>query len=169
MPASEISQQISLAGTEASGTGNMKLMLNGAITIGTLDGANVEILNEVGPENILIFGMNAEEAKSLRANGYHPRAWYEGNDELRQAMDFLKTGLAGESGSSLHDTLLSADEYMALADFAAYRQARQRSEELYKDKYLWQKMSLVNIAKSGYFCADRAVSEYARRIWMLEK
>jgi starch phosphorylase len=169
MPASEISQQISLAGTEASGTGNMKLMLNGAITIGTLDGATVEILNEVGPGNILIFGMDAEEAKALKAGGYHPRAWYEGNDELRQAVDFLKTGLAGESGSSLHDILLTADEYMALADFASYRRARQRSEELYKDKYRWQKMSLINIAKSGYFCADRAVSEYARRIWMLDK
>jgi starch phosphorylase len=169
MPASEISQQISLAGTEASGTGNMKLMLNGAITIGTLDGANVEILREVGPENILIFGMTADEAKTAKANGYHPRAFYEGNDELRQAVDFLKTGFPGESGPSLHDILLTRDEYMALADFAAYREARKRSEELYKDKYLWQKMSLVNIAKSGYFCADRAVSDYARRIWRLEK
>jgi starch phosphorylase len=169
MPASEISQQISLAGTEASGTGNMKLMLNGAITIGTLDGANIEMLGEVGGENILIFGMDAEEAKRLKATGYHPRAVYEQNDELRQAVDFLTTGLAGESAMSLHEKLLNMDEYMALADFASYRRARQRSEELYKDKYLWQKMSLVNIAKSGYFCADRAVSEYARRIWKLDK
>ncbi len=169
MPASEISQQISLAGTEASGTGNMKLMLNGAVTIGTLDGANVEILGEVGHENILIFGMNAGEVYSLRRSGYHPRAWYDRNYELKSTVDFLKHGLEGDTSSDLHDMLLTTDYYMALADFDSYRQARRRSDELYRDKYLWQKMSLANIAKSGIFCADRAVREYAEKIWGLDK
>ncbi len=169
MPASEISQQISLAGTEASGTGNMKLMLNGAITIGTLDGANVEILGEVGHENILIFGMNAGEVYSLRRSGYHPQAWYERNYELKNTVDFLKNGLEGDTSTDLHDMLLKTDYYMAMADFDSYRQARRRSDELYRDTYRWQRMSLANIAKSGIFCADRAVREYAEQIWGLDK
>ena len=169
MPASDISEQISLAGTEASGTGNMKLMLNGAVTIGTLDGANVEIHEEVGDDNILIFGMKEREVDELRARGYMPRRYYERDPVLKNAVDSLLIGFDGETFPTLSDMLVKTDYYMALADFADYRRIRNKSAELYRDKYLWSRMSLVNIAKSGIFCADRSVREYADNIWGLER
>ena len=169
MPASEISEQISLAGTEASGTGNMKLMLNGAITLGTLDGANVEIYEAVGDENILLFGMKAHEVQQLRENGYYPGRIYEKDPVIRQAVDALLSGIGGETFPNLHDMLIKSDYYMTLADFGAYKEAREKSAVLYKDTRRWQAMALRNIAQSGAFCADRAVCEYARNIWGLQR
>jgi len=168
MPASEISQQISLAGTEASGTGNMKLMLSGAVTLGTLDGANVEIREQVGDENILIFGMNAEEVGRKRQNGYFPGKYYERDPAIRETVDFLMTGL-DNAFPEIHDMLIKSDYYMTLADFDSYRKTREKSMYLYNDTYTWQRMSLHNIAASGIFCADRAVNDYAGRIWDLQK
>ena len=169
MPASDISQQISLAGTEASGTGNMKLMLNGAVTLGTLDGANVEIREAVGDDNILIFGMNAREVERCRAGGYDPAAVYRANPAIRQAVDGLLHEYSGQNFSDLHTLYKSKDPYLCLADFDAYQETRRRSAQLYNDQYTWLDMSLRNIAESGIFSADRAVKEYAENIWRLNK
>jgi len=169
MPASDISEQISLAGTEASGTGNMKLMLSGAITLGTLDGANVEIEEAVGPENILIFGMSASEAERTRSQGYSPIEIYEGNPLVRQVVDALVGDFDNEGFPDLQNSLKYSDTYMTLADFDSYRQARTLSQTLYNDTYRWQRMALSNIAHSGVFCADRAVGEYAKNIWGLRR
>ena len=166
MPASEVSEQISLAGTEASGTGNMKFMLNGAITLGTLDGANVEIHDAVGDDNIILFGMTTPEVNSLRASGYNPRNQYEHNDIIRKAMDALGQGFNGKTFQNLHQALLNVDQYMALADFASYSHAQQKAEQLYKDQTKWNSMSLVNTAKAGIFAADRAIRDYANTIWL---
>ena len=166
MPAAEISEQISLAGTEASGTGNMKFMLNGAITLGTMDGANVEIFEAVGRENIIIFGMNTGEAAALKHEGYVPRNYYLNNAELRKTIDFIDhRGVCGTDFSEISGTIVHHDPYMVLADFADYRRARQKAEELYKDRELWSKMSLINIASAGRFAADRSIAEYAENIW----
>ena len=167
LPTCDISEQISLAGTEASGTGNMKLMLNGAITLGTMDGANVEIHEVVEDENILIFGMNAQQVAACRAGGYHPGRYYEENPVIKHAVDALLKTFAPEAFPDIFDMLTKSDYYMTLADFADYRAARERSSELYKDKYRWQKMSLRNIAESAVFSADRSIDEYAERIWGL--
>ena len=167
MPACEISQQISLAGKEASGTGNMKLMLGGAITLGTLDGANVEIAQAVGKENILIFGMTAQEVEARRAAGYNPEEIYQQNPIVRRALDALRDGIGGETFPDLYRSLRYDDPYMVLADFDAYRVARKESERLYRNRPLFNRMSLINIAASGVFCADRAVGEYADHIWGL--
>ncbi|MDR2932975.1 MAG: glycogen/starch/alpha-glucan phosphorylase [Oscillospiraceae bacterium] len=169
MPAGDISEQISLAGTEASGTGNMKLMQNGAITLGTLDGANVEIKQVVGDDNIYIFGMNADEVARKRHDGYHPRTYYSGDPIIRAAMDDLLHAFGRERFDSIFEMLQTSDYYMTLADFSSYRSAREELAALYGDKYAWLKKSLVNIAQSGVFCADRAVGEYADNIWMLER
>ena len=168
VPSADISEQISLASTEASGTGNMKLMMNGAITLGTEDGANVEIHQAVGDENILIFGMQTPEVLSLQKNGYSPLMYYNNNEELKNALDFIGQGLAGKSFDNLYNTLKTHDRYMALADFADYRKAHLRADELYRDRKVWNQMSLVNIAKSGIFSADRSIAEYAENIWHLK-
>ncbi len=165
MPASEISEQISLAGTEASGTGNMKLMLNGAITLGTRDGANLEIGEAVGDENILNFGMTADEVESLRARGYDPGLFYSENPVIKASIDLMESGIAGENFVSIAHNLRETDPYMVLADFDSYSRAQQFSTRLYGDRARWNAMSLANIASSGIFCADRAVADYARRIW----
>ena len=165
-PAAEISEQISLAGTEASGTSNMKFMINGAITLGTLDGANVEIHDAVGDDNIILFGMTTPEVNSLRASGYNPRNQYEHNDIIRKAMDALGQGFNGKTFQNLHQALLNVDQYMALADFASYSHAQQKAEQLYKDQTKWNSMSLVNTAKAGIFAADRAIRDYANTIWL---
>ena len=165
-PAAEISEQISLAGTEASGTSNMKFMINGAITLGTLDGANVEIHDAVGDNNIILFGMTTPEVNSLRASGYNPRNQYEHNDIIRKAMDALGQGFNGKTFQNLHQALLNVDQYMALADFASYSHAQQKAEQLYKDQTKWNSMSLVNTAKAGIFAADRAIRDYANTIWL---
>ena len=164
IPAADISEQISLAGTEASGTGNMKLMLNGAITLGTEDGANVEIHRAVGDENIIIFGMRTEEVNRLKSTGYNPRFYYENNAELKAVIDFI-SNLGGNDFREITDMLLQTDSYMALADFADYMRATRYAAELYEDRDRWNKMSLLNIAHAGIFAADRAVQEYADKIW----
>ena len=169
MPASEISEQISLAGTEASGTGNMKLMLNGAITLGTLDGANVEIGERVGGENILIFGMTTPEVNALKAHGYVPAEYYHQDDRLRRAIDLLSSGLDGQQFPDIANSLRYNDPYMVLADFDAYCKVQAQASDLYRDTMGWQKKSLYNIAASGYFCADRSIQDYARDIWGLYK
>ena len=173
MPASEISEQISTAGKEASGTGNMKFMINGAVTIGTMDGANVEIHERVGDENIFIFGLLAEEVDKLRAH-YNPTEYYSKDYRIKQIVDMLRSGIAGTSFAELADNLTvgrhsAADPYMVLADFASYVDAQDNVDRTYKDKYRFQKMSLVNTAKSGFFAADRSVEEYASRIWNIKK
>lgn len=165
MPACDISEQISLAGTEASGTGNMKLMLNGAITLGTLDGANIEISNAVGDDNILIFGMKAEEVNALKVRGYHPEEYYYNNPIIKSCIDRMYAGINGCKFSEVADSLCTQDPYMVLADFDSYCQVQAHSSELYMDSDTWMKMSLHNIAGAGIFSADRAVNEYAKDIW----
>ena len=167
MPASDISEQISLAGTEASGTGNMKLMLNGAITMGTLDGANVEIRDVVGDENIIIFGMKTEEVNALKAAGYRPEDYYNNNEVIRACINRMYKGINGCVFNDVADSLKNSDPYMVLADFDSYRAAQQRSSQLYQDTRKWTQMSLANIANAGVFSADRAVNEYAKGIWGL--
>ncbi|MBQ5321503.1 MAG: glycogen/starch/alpha-glucan phosphorylase [Oscillospiraceae bacterium] len=167
MPASEISEQISLAGTEASGTGNMKFMINGAVTLGTMDGANIEIYNNVGNDNIFIFGMKADEVNSLRAAGYSPRYIYENNADVKAAIDLLDRGFAGEKFYDIVNMLKNTDYYMTLADFDSYAAASRKTGEIYKDKQAFAKMSLNNIAGAGYFSADRAIMDYRKNIWHL--
>lgn len=169
IPASDLSEQISLAGTEASGTGNMKFMLNGALTIGTLDGANVEIDEEVGRENIFIFGMALDEVIKLRNNGYKPIEHYQRNVELRTVIDQIGSGYfsAGDSGlfSSLVDSLMHEDKFMILADYADYCKRQTDVTELYKDTRRWSRKCLMNIASAGRFSSDRSITEYAEDIW----
>ena len=166
MPASEVSQQISLAGKEASGTGNMKFMMNGALTVGTLDGANVEMHEVLGDENMFLFGLHADEVVRKRAEGYMPQMVYAHNDRLRRVVDQLKYGFRdGVSYDDLAQRLLMNDEYMLLEDFASYCEAEGRMAETYADRAAWNRKSLLNIARSGIFAADRAVAEYADNIW----
>ena len=172
MPASELSEQISTAGKEASGTGNMKFMMNGALTIGTLDGANVEMHQKLGDENIFLFGLTADQVTAMKANGYHPQDYYHQNGDLKRVIDQISAGFADkESYSDLMDRLLRsaggspADDYMLLADFDSYRQAHCRALETYADRQRWNQMSLINVARSGIFAADRSIRDYARDIW----
>lgn len=169
MPASEISEQISLAGTEASGTGNMKLMLNGAVTLGTLDGANVEIGECVGEDNILIFGMTTPQVNELKAGGYRPSDYYNNDPTIRQAIDAMLSGIEGQQFPDIANSLRYNDPYMVLADFRSYRDIQRRASELYRSQNIWQEMSLHNIAASGFFCADRAIMDYSKNIWNLHK
>ena len=165
IPAAEISEQISLAGTEASGTSNMKFMINGAVTLGTLDGANVEIHDSVGDDNILLFGMTTPEVNSLKRHGYHPEVLYQNNHHIKQAVDALRQGLGGVRFDDIAQSLVTTDPYMVLADFADYAYAQHRAYELYHDRDAWNRMSLVNIAHAGRFAADRAIRDYADTIW----
>ncbi len=168
MPAAEISEQISLAGTEASGTGNMKLMLSGAVTMGTYDGANVEIHEQVGDDNIFIFGMSTPEVNVMRQNGYSPDGYYDHNDVIRGAIDRMYGGFNGATFEEVANAIRYVDRYMCLADFDSYRAAQQKASSIYGDLIKWNKMSLTNIAGSGVFSADRAVSEYAANIWKMK-
>ena len=166
MPASEVSQQISTAGKEASGTGNMKFMMNGALTVGTLDGANVEMHEVLGDENMFLFGLHADEVARLKAQGYAPQRLCERDDALKRVVDQLRTGFSdGMSYDDLAQRLLQRDEYMLLQDFASYCAAEQRMAKTYADRAAWDRMSLLNIAHSGIFAADRAVAQYADNIW----
>ena len=165
MPASEVSEQISLAGTEASGTGNMKFMLNGAITLGTLDGANVEIADAAGHENEIIFGMLTPEVNALKGMGYHPNAFISGDNTAMAVLDFLEKGWNGENFSEVTSNLRNSDPYMVMADFKDYRRAQHDLQELYRDKQKWNHMSLKNISNAGIFSADRSIMVYARDIW----
>ena len=165
MPASEVSEQISLAGTEASGTGNMKFMLSGAITLGTLDGANVEIADAAGHENEFIFGMLTPEVNRLKAMGYHPSMFINNDDVAMQVLSFLERGFNGDDFHEVVNNLRSSDPYMVMADFKAYREAQAKMQAAYTDRTRWNQMSLANIAASGIFSADRSVMDYARDIW----
>ena len=172
MPASELSEQISTAGKEASGTGNMKFMMNGALTIGTLDGANVEMHQQLGDENIFLFGLTAEQVNKRKREGYRSLDLYQRDHGLKRVIDQIAAGFDDHvSYSSITDRLLfgvggsMADEYMLLADFSSYCQAHKRALEAYADRQRWNQMSLINIARSGLFAADRSISDYAREIW----
>ncbi len=173
IPSAEISEQISLAGKEASGTGCMKLMMNGALTIGTLDGANVEMLAAAGDENMFIFGLTSTEVDELWLRGYNVAPYYASNEKLKRIVDYLNVGFAGQSFSDIAAYLLSghgiADPYMCLADFESYRRTHEDVINAYRDKERWNRMSLMNIASSGHFAADRSIEEYATRIWNLRK
>ena len=165
MPASEVSEQISLAGTEASGTGSMKFMLNGAITLGTLDGANVEIADAAGKDNEIIFGMLTPEVNALKGMGYHPQAFISDDNVAMAVLDMLEKGWNGENFSEITNNLRNSDPYMVLADFKDYRRAQHTVQELYKQKQTWNRMSLMNISNAGIFSADRSIMDYSRDIW----
>jgi starch phosphorylase len=168
-PAADLSEQISTAGKEASGTGNMKFAMNGAITIGTLDGANIEIRDAVGHENFFLFGLTAEEVERSRAQGYTPRRIYETNAELRETLDLIGSGFFshGDRGlfQPLVDSLLSRDDYMLLADYQDYVECQQRVSDAYSDRNAWTRMSILNTARVGHFSSDRSIREYCRDIW----
>lgn len=167
MPASEISEQISLAGTEASGTGNMKFMLNGAVTLGTKDGANVEIGEVVGQDNIINFGMTVEEVERKKKSGYSPVYMYSSDPVIKAAIDRINSGINGTKFDDVVSSLKYSDPYMVLADFRSYQDAQARASAIYAESLKWQRMSLINIANAGIFSADRAVDEYAKNIWHL--
>ena len=171
IPAAEISEQISLAGKEASGTGCMKLMINGAMTIGTLDGANVEMMNATGKDNMYIFGLTSSEVDDIWLRGYHCAEYYANNERLQRIIAALNVGFAGESFAEIANYLISgpgiADPYMCLADFDSYHMTRERAIRDYADKEKWNRMSLMNISAAGYFAADRSIHEYAKNIWGL--
>lgn len=172
IPASDVSEQISTAGKEASGTGNMKLALNGAITVGTLDGANVEIAEEVGDDNIFIFGLTVEEVHELKDNGYKPYDYYYRDPEIKAVLDWLETDYftPGKPGAlvSIKQSLLDhGDQYMVLADFRSYCDAQIAIDEAYRDKARWAKMAIINTAKMGKFTSDRSIKDYVERIWKL--
>lgn len=172
VPASDLSEQISTAGKEASGTGNMKLALNGSLTIGTLDGANVEIREEVGEENIFIFGKTVEEVTELVQKGYRPRDFYEANEELRAVIDWLGSDYftPGESGvlSRLRDNLINSDPFLVLADFESYNECQKKVDAAYRDTAHWAKMAILNTARMGKFSSDRTIAEYAKEIWNVD-
>ena len=155
MPAADISEQISLAGTEASGTGNMKLMLNGAVTLGTLDGANVEIAQAVGQDNIFLFGLKTPEVQQLQRDGYYPMNYINNNSALKKVVDFINMGVNGKTFTEISSSLMNVDPYMALADFADYQKAQSYASEVYKNKEKFARMSLMNISGAGIFSADR--------------
>ena len=171
MPASELSEQISTAGKEASGTGNMKFMMNGALTIGTLDGANVEMHQQVGDENIFLFGLTADEVADKKRQGYNPLEYYNQDYSLKRVIDRIAKGFddgvsySNQTNRLLYGTGGAADEYMLLADFESYRHAQERAGITYNDRKLWNQMALTNIARSGIFAADRSIRDYARDIW----
>ena len=176
IPAADVSEQISTAGKEASGTGNMKFMLNGAVTIGTMDGANVEIHDEVGEENIIIFGLSSEEtARMSREHSYNPWDMYHSDERIRRVMDSLVDGTFAPDNPELFrgvfNSLLGSDrsdEYFVLKDFASYAEAQERLERIYKNKDEWSRMAVINTAKSGKFSSDRTIREYAKEIWNLK-
>jgi starch phosphorylase len=171
IPASDLSEQISTAGKEASGTGNMKLALNGSLTIGTLDGANVEIEEEVGSENIFIFGLTVEQVTDLRNKGYNPWDYYWANEKLRNTIDMLSsdyfTGNAEEFQPLRHSLLDHGDPYLCLADYQMYVDAQAKVDATYKDQDKWVRMAILNTARVGKFSSDRTILEYAEKVWNL--
>jgi starch phosphorylase len=168
-PAADLSEQISTAGKEASGTGNMKFAMNGALTIGTLDGANVEIREAVGADNFFLFGRTAAEVAQTKAAGYHPRAFYESNAELREAIDLIADGFFSNGDREvfrpLVDALLFHDDYLLLADYQSYVDCQGRVGEAYRDETGWTRMSILNVANVGRFSSDRSIRDYCRDIW----
>ena len=173
MPASDISEQISTAGKEASGTGNMKFMMNGAVTLGTLDGANVEIRDLVGDDNCVIFGLKEDEVKQFKKNGYNAYDYYEHDPEIRRIIDSFSNCTWSDNQNDFKEIVEEFrwrnDEYMVLADFHAYCEAHYRVYELYADRHAWARKCLVNIARSAYFSSDRTIEEYVEDIWHIEK
>jgi starch phosphorylase len=171
-PAADLSEQISTAGKEASGTGNMKLSLNGALTIGTLDGANVEIRDCVGEENFFLFGLTADEVSQTKASGYKPREYYESNAVLKEAIDQINTGyfshLDVNTFKELTDSLMYDDQYLLFADFQSYLEAQEKAAEAFKQKEMWAKMSILNTARMGKFSSDRSIREYCDEIWKVK-
>jgi starch phosphorylase len=173
MPAADLSQQISTAGMEASGTGNMKLALNGALTIGTLDGANIEIRDHVGAENMFIFGLTAQEVAARRAQGYRPHREVDANPQLKATLHLIESGFFSPSRPNdprpVIDRLLSDGEpYLVLADYTAYAAAQDQVDALYRNEDLWSRMAVVNCVNMGYFSSDRSIREYADRIWAVK-
>jgi starch phosphorylase len=168
-PAADLSEQISTAGKEASGTGNMKFMMNGALTIGTLDGANVEIREEAGDENFFLFGLTAPEVERVRREGYRPARHAEENAELREALDLVASGrLTGGDPEVLRpvvESLLTSDPFLVLADYAAYLAVQARVSEAWREEGRWTRMSILNTARSGKFSSDRAIREYCDETW----
>jgi starch phosphorylase len=168
-PAADLSEQISTAGKEASGTGNMKFAMNGALTIGTLDGANVEIRDAVGHDNFFLFGLTAEEVPKLKASGYSPRSVYEANAELREAVDLVASGFFSNGDRELFrpllDSLFDRDEYMLFADYASYIACQERVSVAYRDREDWTRKSILNVARVGRFSSDRSIRQYCSRIW----
>src|SRR5262249_55690152 len=168
-PAADLSEQISTAGKEASGTGCMKFAMNGALTIGTLDGANIEIRKEVGPENFFLFGLTAQEVADKKASGYSPYDYYQSDPVLREVIDAISDGHFSHGDRDLFrplvENLLHRDDYMLFADFAPYVASQAKVSEAYADPERWSRMSILNTARSGTFSSDRSVQEYCQRIW----
>ncbi len=171
-PAADLSEQISTAGKEASGTGNMKFSMNGALTIGTLDGANVEIREEVGPENFFLFGLTAGEVHDLKVTGYDPRSYYDANPRLREAMDQISSGHFSRGDKELFrplvDNLLNHDPFLLLADYQSYIDCQDRVSAAYRDQGQWVRMSVLNVARMGKFSSDRSIAEYCKNIWKIK-
>ena len=171
-PAADLSEQISLAGKEASGTGNMKFSLNGALTIGTLDGANVEIREEVGPENFFLFGLTADQARDIKARGYYPRGIYEQNVALREALDFVASGALAGGDTNLFrplvDNLLGSDPFLVLADYQSYVECQTQISTLWHDTQTWTRRSIINVARMGKFSSDRSIRDYCRQVWQVQ-
>jgi len=171
-PAANLSEQISTAGKEASGTGNMKFALNGALTIGTLDGANVEIREEVGAENFFLFGLTADEVVELRRRGYRSRDYYEQNETLREVIDFIASGALGRGDADLFrpivENLLESDPFLLMVDFQAYIDAQERVSALWRDERAWTRQSILNSARMGKFSSDRSIRDYCERIWNIQ-
>jgi starch phosphorylase len=168
-PAADLSEQISTAGMEASGTGNMKFAMNGALTIGTLDGANIEIREEVGADNFFLFGLTADEVRDLKATGYSPRTVYEAQPALREAIDWLVSGAASRGDAGLFrplvDVLLHHDPHMLFADYVAYMECQERVNTAWRSPAHWTRMSILNVARIGKFSSDRSIGDYCRDIW----
>src|SRR5208283_4508332 len=171
-PAADLSEQISTAGKEASGTGNMKFSMNGALTIGTLDGANVEIREEVGLENFFLFGLTYGEVEDLKSWGYSPRSYYESNQHLKEAIDQIRSGQFsrgdGELFRPLVDNLLDYDPFLLLADYQSYIDCQDRVRSAYRDQENWIRMSVLNVARMGKFSSDRSIREYCDNIWKIK-
>ena len=171
-PAADLSEQISTAGKEASGTGNMKFALNGALTVGTLDGANVEIREEVGAENFFLFGLTAEEVEKVKASGYRPRDYYDQNPMLREVMDFIASGVLGDGDRELFrpivENLLNDDPFLLLADYQAYIDAQERVNALWRNRQSWTRSSILNTARMGKFSSDRSIRDYCERVWRIK-
>jgi len=172
IPAADLSEQISTAGTEASGTGNMKFMLNGALTIGTMDGANVEMCEEVGEDNIFIFGLREHEVEEIKAQGYNAQKYCDECPDLQMIIDQINNGFFSPHNPDQYKDLINVvmhhDRFFTLADFKSYIECQAKVQELYEDPTEWTKKCILNIAASGKFSSDRAILEYARNIWGVE-
>ena len=169
IPAADLSEQISTAGKEASGTGNMKFSMNGALTIGTLDGANIEIRNEVGEDNFFLFGLTVEQVKERKAGGYNPGEYYDSDKTLRRAMDQIRSGVFSRGDTQMFEPLVRAllqwDEYLVLADYRSYIKCQDQASQLYRDQNLWTRAAILNVARMGKFSSDRSIRQYCEDIW----